>query len=90
MFENGTNERVLAALFHVLDINEDGFIDFEEWTAHYQIMGIDTAHARASFDAIDANHDQKISEEEFMKYQMEYLFSTENKLNSAILCGPLD
>ena len=66
-----THKGFLAAEFHVLDINEDGFIDFEEWTAHYQIGGIDTAHARASFDAIDTNHDQKISEEEFVKYHME-------------------
>lgn len=42
MFGNGTQERAIAALFHILDINEDGFIDFEEWAAHHQIMGIDT------------------------------------------------
>ena len=73
----------------VSDMNEDGFISLEECTAHYQIAGLDTAHARASFDAMDTNHDGKIYEDEFVKYHMEYLFSTENKLNSAILYGPL-
>ena len=88
--EKGTIDNFFESMFHMQDINEDGFISFEEWTAHYQISGIDTAHARASFDAMDTNHDGKISEDEFVKYHMEYFFSTENKLNSAILCGPLE
>ena len=89
MKESDTGKKLFGAMFRVLDIDEDGFISLEEWTAHNKVMGIDAAHARASFDAIDTNHDQKISEDEFVKYHLEYFLSTENKLNSAILYGPL-
>ena len=89
-FPKGTIARSTASLFQIMDTNEDGFISFEEWIAYHQIVGMDTAHARASFDAINTNHDGKISEDEFVKYQMEFFCSTENKLNSAILFGPLE
>ena len=89
-FERSTTVRMTASLFNILDINEDGFIFFEEWIAYHQIIGLDTAHAGASFDAIDTNHDQKISEDEFVTYQMEFYLTTENKLNSSILYGPLE
>ena len=80
--------KAFAGMFHLLDTDGSGFISLEEWTAHYEWIGIDTAHAPASFDAIDTDHDGKISEDEFVKYHIEYYLSTENKLNSAILYGP--
>ena len=86
----GRYEPVYEALFHNLDMNGDGVISFEEWTAHYSCVGIDPAHARASFDAMDQNSDGKISMEEFVNFHYEYYFTAENKLGSAILYGPLE
>ena len=86
----GKYEPVYEALFHNLDMNGDGVISFEEWTAHYSCVGIDPAHARASFDAMDQNSDGKISMEEFVNFHYEYYFTAENKLGSAILYGPLE
>ena len=88
--ESGTIQDWFGSMFDVLDIDEDGFISFEEWTAHYHALSIDTAHARASFDALDVNHDQKIAKDEFVKYHIEYFLSVDNKMNSAILFGPLE
>lgn len=68
-------------MFNNLDLNEDGVISFTEWTAHYQSLGIDTANARASFDAMDKNGDGKISKEEFVNYHYEFFFTTENNLS---------
>ena len=86
----GKYKPVFEAGFRHLDMNGDGVISFEEWTAHYKCMGIDPAHARASFDAIDQNSDGKISMEEFVNFQYEFYFTAENKLGSAILYGPLE
>ena len=63
---------VLLNTFNNLDMNGDDVITLNEWSAHYHCMGIDTAHARASFDAMDANSDGKISKEEFVNYHYEY------------------
>ena len=79
----------LSEMFSNLDMNGDGVITFNEWSAHNQCLGIDTAHARASFDAMDKSGDGKITKEEFVDYQYEYWYTAENTLNSEILYGPL-
>ena len=73
--------------FYSLDIGGDGFISFEDWTAHYDnILEADTAHAHASFNAMDTNQATTIiSKDEFVKYHLDYYISTENTLNSAVL-----
>ena len=73
-------ENIFSDMFSNLDMNGDGVITFNEWSAHYHCMGIDTAHARASFDGMDAKGDGKISKEDFVSY---------HKFNSKILFGPL-
>ncbi len=79
-----------ADLFNLLDLNQDGDISFLEWQIYYRCIGADVALAKASFEAMDRNRDGTVSRDEFMDYHCEFLFSTENKLNSAILYGPLD
>ena len=90
MAKSGVFELLFTAMFHNLDVNGDGVVSFEEWTAHYICLGIDPAHARASFDAMDQNSDGKISLEEFVSFHYEYYFTAENKLGSAVLYGPLE
>ena len=82
-------KNVFSDMFRILDVSGDGVISFKEWSAHYQCIGVDTAHARASFDAMDKNGDGKVTEEEFVSYNYEYYNTAENKLNSEILYGPL-
>ena len=76
-------------MFKCLDVNDDNFIDLAEWKFHNAAVGISPEHAEASFKAIDRDGDGKITEDEFVNYHFEYFYSTENKLNSAILFGPL-
>ena len=83
------HEQFLKSMFGNLDMNGDGFVTFDEWCAHYNSLGIDLTHARASFDAMDTKSDGKIGKDEFVNYHYEYFYTAENKLNSAILFGPL-
>ena len=88
--KGGKPELFLQVVFSTLDLNDDGVISFEEWKTYYYCMGIDQAHAQASFDAMDANSDGEVSKDEFVNFLYEYFFTTENKLGSAILYGPLE
>jgi len=81
---------LFQAMFNGLDINGDGVLSIKEWELHYKCMGIDPKYAKASFEAMDTNGDGVVSLEEFTAYHVEYFCTTENKLNSAILHGPLD
>jgi len=84
------HDRIFRTMFCGLDINGDGVVSIDEWELHYKCMGIDPKHAKASFEAMDTNGDGVVSCEEFLAYHVEYFSTTENKLNSAILYGPLD
>ena len=52
-------------------------------------VSIPVEHAKASFEAMDANHYGKISMQEFIDYHTEFFFSSEDKLNSSVLYGPV-
>ena len=86
----GTTNTIFRTMFNCLDINGDGVVSMNEWELHYKCMGIDPKHAKASFEAMDTNGDGVVSLEEFTAYHVEFFSTTENKLNSAILYGPLD
>ena len=81
---------IFRTMFNGLDINGDGVVSMKEWELHYKCMGLDPKYAKASFEAMDTNGDGVVSLEEFVAYNVEFYSSTENKLNSAILFGPLD
>ncbi|CAI8021639.1 Sarcoplasmic calcium-binding protein [Geodia barretti] len=76
-------------LFQCLDVNGSSFIDLKEWTSHCDAMGVPAECAKESFNAIDKDNDGKITLDEFVAYHAEFFYTTENKMNSAILFGPL-
>ena len=80
----------LLKMFGVLDTDGSGKVSFDEWHTHYSAFGITPEHARASFDAIDQDGDGQISMDEFVSYHLEYYYTTDNKLNSALFYGPPD
>ena len=79
-----------GASFDTLDTNGVGLIDLAEWRLHYECHGLPVEHAKASFDAMDTNQDGLISRSEYLGYCAEYFLTTEDKLKSSLLFGPLD
>ena len=90
MLAGKLDDPFFGSMFDTLDANGDGFINAAEWRAHYDCHGLPVKYAKASFDALDTNHDGLLSRKEFLDYHFEYLFSSEDKLGSSILFGPLD
>ena len=79
-----------SEMFRIIDTDGSGKIEFKEWVVYYEILEIDTAHARASFDAMDTNGDGVVSEEEFIAYNEEFFGSVKDDLKSSIMFGPLE
>ena len=87
--QDDINNKLFKTMFVCLDANGDDIIDINEWKMHNAAMGIPPGYAQDSFNAMDKDGDGKITMDEFVNYHVEYLFTTENKLNSVILYGPL-
>ena len=85
----GHTKELFSGAFSMIDTNENGVISLKEWQDYYQAAGIDIKYAEDSFRAMDTNGNGVISKEEFVAFNDEYFYTSENKLNSAILYGPL-
>lgn len=58
---------LMVTAFAVLDLNQDGYLDFAEYHRIFENLGIaNPDFTKAAFDAIDVNHDGKFSAEEFI------------------------
>ena len=90
MLTGKLGSQLYGSMFDVIDANGDGLIDLDEWRVLYECRGIPVEYAKASFVAMDADHDGLISRKEFVDYQFEFTFTSEDKLKSSILYGPLD
>lgn len=82
-------DKIFPLWFKQVDTNADGVISVEEWKVHNAAINIDPETAMKSFKAMDTNHDGVLSQEEFIAYHNEFFFSTEDKLKSSLLFGPL-
>lgn len=81
--------RFYKSTFEVIDTDHDGFLSYVEWEDYNLAVRIASEHSKASFEAMDTDHDGRISMEEFVAYHEEFFYSTEDRLNSSILFGPL-
>jgi Ca2+-binding EF-hand superfamily protein len=82
---NKIGGNLTLTMFEAIKANDSNEMSFKDWVLYYKAIGIDTAHARASFDAMDTNGDGVVSAEEFNNYNIEFFMSTEDTLNSSIL-----
>lgn len=82
--------RRFTDMFEVIDENGDGEISLQEWIKYSKAIGVAPSHAEESFHAMDVDVDEKVSRDEFLAYNQEFFYSTEDKLKSTILFGPLE
>ncbi|CAH1792627.1 unnamed protein product [Owenia fusiformis] len=66
------NKTFYSKLFRALDLNSDGFISFSEYIHFWTALDLDPSLARMQFDYMDADHDGKISEKEFVDAAIDY------------------
>ena len=85
--DNGLLEKLFMSMFDSTDLNEDGYLSIDEWTAQGGCWGIDKETLQTSFNNCDVNGDGKVSKEEFTNYFYEFIATSENKLNSSIHYG---
>ena len=77
-------------MFEIIDEDGDGVISREEWIKYSKAIGITPVHAEASFNAMNADGNKTVSRDEFLAYNHEFFYSTEDKLKSSLLFGPID
>ena len=69
-------KEVTNALFDVLDTNKDGILSLDEYTKLLQSCNItDPEIAKAVFNSIDANHDEKIEIKELYELSDKFWFT---------------
>ena len=76
--EMGPDRIPFAELFRPLDTDDTGMISYDEWVKHFKAIGVDPKYARASFDAMDADGDGKVSKKEFVDYHYEFFYTNED------------
>ena len=82
--------RRFTDMFEIIDEDGDGVISPREWSKYSKAIGVAPAHAAESFRVMDVDGDEKVSRDEFLAYNQEFFYSTEDKLKSSILFGPLE
>ena len=77
-------------MFTMVDKDRKGYLTMDDWEDMAEILHINSREeAKSGFDAIDANQDGKLSREEFTDYMYEFYCTTDNKLGTINMLGPL-
>ena len=67
-----------------MDVNHDGYLDAEEFRRLYEDAGIvESDFTKAGFDAMDTDHDGKLSFNEFDKALTDYMGSDDDSSTAA-------
>lgn len=85
----GTIEGPLPLFFGAIDANSDGMIQESEYALLFEILGIDSSLASASFKAIDTNNDGLLSLAEFVEAGIEFFLGEDETEPSRLFWGPL-
>jgi len=79
-------------LFAIMDVNNDGFISPEEFKFWFKVVHPVENYeevAKETFSAIDVNHDNKLSREEYMAAHADFFTGEDDHSPFKLLWGPL-
>jgi len=79
-----------SLLFDIMDVNNEGFIRPAEFEFWFKVVGLDAELAKETFRAIDINHDNKLSREEYMAAVEEFFIGEDEQSPFRFLWGPLN
>jgi len=88
----GHNQAIEACLFDIMDVNNDGFISPEEFKFWFKVVAPVERYeelTKETFRAIDVNHDNKLSREEYMAAHREFFTGEDDHSPFKFLWGPL-
>lgn len=81
--------KFLPYLFRAVDHDKSGEISVEEFKLFFKCLGLKEEEAVASFRVIDVNHDNCLSEKEFVKYGRQFFLTEDERKPSRVFWGPL-
>jgi len=80
----------MYGLFNLMDVNCDGYLQEEEHRRLFHQVGVpDTSYAKETFNAIDVDHDGKLSVQEFIDACYDFFFSEDERSSNTLYFGPL-
>jgi len=81
---------VVYGLFDIMDVNLDGYLQEDEHRRLFHQLGVpDTSYSEDIFNAIDLNHDGKLSFQEFIEACYDFFFSEDENSPNTLFFGPL-
>jgi Ca2+-binding EF-hand superfamily protein len=80
---------VAELIFDIIDLDESGNLDRNEWTILFQVFNIPVVYVSETFDRIDRNHDGLLSKEEFLPLLEEFYYSDDPNATGNGIFGPI-
>jgi len=81
---------MILNLFYMMDLNKDGYLQSEEHRRGFENVGVaESEFTKPSFEAIDVDHDEVISPDEFVAAFLDFMFSEDENSPNNYFMGPL-
>ena len=81
---------LIYGFLDLMDVNCDGYLQEDEYRKMVHQLGVpDTSFIKETFNAIDVNHDGKLSFQEFVDGCYDFFFSDDEKSPFTLFFGPL-
>jgi len=80
----------LNLIFDVIDTNQDGRIQLNEFITSFHIYGINEEIAKQAFSGLDINKDGELSRDEFVSAGVDYFLLEEPSYPADLFLGPLE